>query len=68
VLFRAVRGGQGVQGQLQYARWLSLRQSAAELLGFGALFGFQALALSSWFLAGGAFACLVTGAQHWRRA
>src|SRR5260221_9653289 len=68
VLFRAVRGGQGMQGQLQYARWLTLRQSAAELLGFGALFGLLALALASWFLAGGAFACLVTGAQHWRRS
>jgi len=68
VLFRALRGGQGVEGQLQYARWLTLRQSAAELLGFAALFSFQALVLSSWFLAGGAFACAVTGAQHWRRS
>src|SRR4051812_27132713 len=67
-LFRAVRGGQGLQGQVQYARWLSLRQSATELFSFAALFGLLALVLGSWFLAGGAFACLVTGAQHWRRS
>ena len=67
-LFRALRGGQGLHGQVQYARWLSLRQSATELGSFGVLFGLLALALGSWFLAGGAFACLATGAQHWLRS
>ena len=68
-LFRAARhGGAGLGGQLHYARWLSLRLSAIDLFSFAALFGLLAPATGSWLLAGGAFACAVTGGQHWRRA
>lgn len=37
VLFRAARGG-GISGRIEYARWLTLRLSAAELLTLGGLF------------------------------
>lgn len=67
-LFRAARAGQGVQGQVRYARWLSLRLSAAELFSFAVFLALLAPVTASWFVAGGAFACAVTGAQHWRRA
>ena len=67
-LFRAARAGQGLEGQVHYARWLALRLSAVDLLSVAALCGLLALATGSWFLFGGAFACAVTGLQHWRRS
>jgi hypothetical protein len=70
-LFRAIRAGTGtpgVEGQVRYARWLSLRLSAVEILSFAAFLALLAPVTASWFVAGGAFACAVTGIQHWRRS
>ena len=67
-LFRGVRDPRAVQGQVTYARWLSLRTSAVDLFSFAGLYAFLALAVGSWLLAGGALACAVTGFQHWRRS
>jgi hypothetical protein len=68
-LFRAARqGGVGLEGKVSYSRRLSLRQSALELWSYTLLFALLALPTASWFLAGGAFACALTGLQHWRRA
>ena len=67
-MFRAARAGWGLEGKITYARRLSLRQSAVEFWTYTALFGLLALLTASWLLAGGAFACAVTGWQHWRRA
>jgi hypothetical protein len=70
-LFRAARAGpvaSGIEGQVRYARWLSLRQSALELLSFAVFLALLAPLTASWFVAGGAFACTVTAWQHWRRA
>jgi hypothetical protein len=68
-LFRALRaGGQGLAGKISYTRRLSLWQSAVELWTYAALFGLLAALISSWLLAGGAFACALTGFQHWRRS
>ena len=54
-----------LRGHLEYSRWLSLRLSAAELFGFGALFGLTAIAMESWFFLGGALMCALTGYKHW---
>ena len=54
-----------LHGHLEYSRWLSLRLSAAELFGFGALFGLTAIAMESWFFLGGALMCALTGYKHW---
>jgi hypothetical protein len=53
-------------GQIAYARWVVLHQSAVELWGFAGLFLFAYLATGSLFLAGGALSCTVTGWQHYR--
>jgi len=70
-LFRAARrgaGGLGLSGKIIYARRFSLRQSAVELWTYAALFALLAALTASWLLAGGAFACALTGFQHGRRS
>jgi len=70
-LFRAARrgaAGLGLSGKIIYARRFSLRQSAVELWTYAALFALLAALTASWLLAGGAFACALTGFQHWRRS
>jgi len=67
-LFRAATTTQGLQGQLRYARWLSLRLSAVDLFSFAAFLAVLAPLTASWFVAGGALSCAVTAFQHWRRA
>ena len=56
-LFRGVRDPRAVEGQVTYARWLSLRTSAVDLFSFAGLYGLLALAVGSCLLAGGALAC-----------
>jgi len=55
----------GIQGAIEYARWLSLRLSAVELVSFAGFFLILAFLESSWFFLGGALSCLLTGYQHW---
>lgn len=64
VLFRAAGAG-GITGRIEYARWLTLRLSAAELLTLGGLFFAAFLATGSYLVLGGAVFTLATGLQHW---
>jgi hypothetical protein len=59
------RTGGGLNGQIEYSRWLILKLSAMELLGFAGFFLLTSLALGSWLFLGGAISCLFTGLQHW---
>jgi hypothetical protein len=65
-LFRAARLPGALTGQLTYSRWVVLHQSAVELWGFAGLFLFAAVATGSFFMAGGALSCALTGWQHYR--
>ena len=67
-LFRAIAGTDAVQGRIQYPRPLMLRMSSVELLAFSASFGVLFVFTSSWFLLGGAFACLSLARKHRRLA
>jgi hypothetical protein len=55
---------QGLKGRIEYPRWLSLRLSAVEILGFAALFLVAFLISGNWFFIGGALSCLLTGLKH----
>jgi hypothetical protein len=66
LLFRRARSGQELEGSLRYRRPLILYLSAVELWSYAALYAVLSMMLSSWFMAGGAVACAVTGLQHWR--
>jgi hypothetical protein len=62
-LFTRTAGG--LNGHIEYSRWLILKLSAVELLSFAGLFFLTYLALGSWLFLGGAVSCLYTGLQHW---
>lgn len=64
-LARFIRSGEGVSGKVEYARWLTLRLSAVELLSVAGLFGLLALSGGGWAIFGGAAFNLLTGLQHW---
>jgi hypothetical protein len=55
---------QGLRGRVEYPRWLSLRLSAVEILGFAALFLVAFFISANWFFIGGAVSCLLTGLKH----
>ena len=55
---------QGLRGRIEYPRWLSLRLSAVEILGFAVLFLVAFLISGNWFFIGGAVSCLLTGMKH----
>lgn len=67
-LFRAIAGTDAVQGRIQYARPLILRMSSVELLAFSGSFGVLFIFTPSWFLLGGALACLGIALKHRRLA
>ena len=63
-LFCAFRAG-GLTGRVEYARWLTLRVSAAEHFTFAGLFFVLFLAVGSYLLLGGAVFVLSSGLRHW---
>jgi hypothetical protein len=67
-LFRAIVGTDAVKGRIQYSRPLILRMSSVELLAFSVSFGVLFVFTSSWFLLGGAIACLGIALKHRRLA
>jgi len=67
-LFRSAQQAGALAGRLDYARWLVLRQSALELLGFALLFLFVFALAGDWFWLGGAVGCAVLAQNHWRLA
>jgi hypothetical protein len=64
VFMKSLIGRHGLKGRIEYPRWLSLRLSSVEILGFAVLFLVAFLLSASWFFAGGALACLLTGIKH----
>ncbi len=63
-LFRAVLAGEGITGQIQYARPTMLVHSAVELFSFAALYSILCVLTASWFVFGGAIACAIVGVKH----
>jgi hypothetical protein len=53
-----------LKGKIEYPRWLSLRLSSVEVLGFAALFLVAFLVSGNWFFVGGSLSCLLTGLKH----
>jgi hypothetical protein len=66
LLFSYLSRSQGVQGQLTYSRWLTLRVSATELAAFGFAFFLFYLGTGQWAFLGGATLCWVTCLKHLR--
>jgi hypothetical protein len=66
LLFHRVIHRQVLEGSLRYRRPLMLYLSAGELWSYAAFYSVLSMVFSSWFIAGGAVACAVTGWQHWR--
>jgi hypothetical protein len=67
-LFRAIIGTDAVRGRIEYSRPLVLRMSSVELLGFAGAFALLFVFTQSWFMMGGAIACLAMAGKHWRLA
>lgn len=65
IFFRAARTPGSLSGRVEYARWVTLRISATELLTFAGLFVLIFLATGSWLLLGGAVSTFLSGVQHW---
>jgi hypothetical protein len=68
ILFHFIDYFGGVEGQLRYSRWLSLRLSAFEFIEFAVLFLLLFLATNHWIFAGGAVSCFMTGYVHSRHS
>lgn len=66
--FRLAAQPHAMQGTISYSQWTSYRMSAMELFVFAVLYLLIGLTVSSWFLLGGAFACVVLSIQHQIRA
>ena len=64
VLLRNLRRSPSLTGRIEYPRWLSLRISSVEILGFAVLFLVAFLLSGSWFFVGGIASCLITGLKH----
>jgi hypothetical protein len=64
VFLRSLKHSRHLRGRIEYPRWLSLRLSSVEILGFGVLFVLAFLVSGSWFFIGGAASCLLTGLKH----
>jgi hypothetical protein len=62
--FRSLMRSDDMTGRIEYPRWLSLKLSSVEVLGFAVLFLFAFLVSGSWFFVGGVASCLITGLKH----
>lgn len=64
VFLKTLRDLHTLKGQLEYPRWLSLKLSSVEILGFAALFLLVFAVTGDWFFLGGVGSCLLTGLKH----
>ncbi|MBI5029825.1 MAG: hypothetical protein HZB51_04810 [Chloroflexi bacterium] len=67
-MFKLAAQPNAVQGMVGYSKWTTYKMSAAELFVFAVLYLLIGLTVSSWFVLGGAFACVVLSIQHQIRA
>lgn len=63
-LFRAIIMSDAIHGRIEYSRQVVLLMSAVELLAFSGLFALLFVFTQTWFVLGGAFACLITAWKH----
>lgn len=63
-LFRALVAGEGITGHIEYPRPIMLRLSAIEIAVFAGLYLVLFVITESWFLLGGAVACLSLAINH----
>lgn len=63
-LFRTLLAGHGIKGRIEYPRPIMLRLSAMEIVSFAMLYAILFVVTDSWFLLGGAFACLSLAVNH----
>jgi hypothetical protein len=63
-LFLGFRDTNAVRGRIEYSRAFILKNSAAELFVFSALYIALSAFTLSWFVLGGAATCLFTGVKH----
>ena len=66
LLYYYARRSVGLSGRVEMSRWLGLRISAAEFVGWATLWGILFLLLSQWFFFGGMLTCLIAASSHWR--
>jgi hypothetical protein len=64
VLFRSLAREGAVEGRISYARWLSYRVSATEMLAFAVLYVLSYFLSASLFFLGGATTCLLVALKH----
>lgn len=64
VFLKTLRDMHALKGQIEYPRWLSLKLSSVEILGFAALFLLVFAVTGDWFFLGGVASCLLTGLKH----
>jgi len=65
-LFRAIIRTDAVRGRIEYSRSLVLHLSSLELLSYSGLFAVLFVFTQSWFVLGGAMACVSTAGKHLR--
>ena len=63
-LFRSLVAGEGITGHIEYPRPIMLRMSAIEIAAFAGLYAVLFVVTESWFLLGGAAACLSLAVNH----
>jgi hypothetical protein len=63
-LFRSIVAGEGITGHIEYPRPIMLRMSAIEIAAFAGLYAVLFVVTESWFLLGGAVACLSLAVNH----
>ncbi len=65
LLFSYAKKSQGVKGQIEYERWLSLRLSSSDLFGLGLMLLIVYLFTNSLIILGGAAGCGLIALRHW---
>jgi hypothetical protein len=65
-LFRVIVSSNAVEGRISYSRQVVLRMSAVEIFAFSALYLVLFAFTQSWFVLGGALACLALALKHLR--
>ena len=63
-MFRDIAKGGSIHGRIEYSRPMVLRMSAVELVAFSAMYFIIFLFTQSWFVLGGAAACVSTARKH----
>ena len=63
-LFRSLVAGEGIAGHIEYPRPIMLRLSSIEILSFAMLYLILYIVTESWFLLGGATACVSLAINH----